>query len=111
MRIEIRTRGVDITDELRELVRRRTHFAFSRLREQMSRVSLTVSDVNGPRGGVDKMCQVRVVGRFWNVLVRDEHANLATAVGRAISRAGRVAARNHDRALDSSVGKPRRAAR
>lgn len=102
MRIEIKTRGMDINDELRDLVWRRIRFAFSRFHDRVRRVAVTIADTNGPRGGVDKRCQVRVSGDpSWHVLVRDEDADLEAVVNRAITRAGRVAARRIDRQLES----------
>jgi putative sigma-54 modulation protein len=104
MRIEIKARNIDITDELRELVRRHIRFAFGRIQHRVHRVAVTLSDVNGPRGGVDQRCLVRVSGRpSWHVVVRDEDAEVTTALSRALNRAGRVVARRIDRQLDYSL--------
>jgi len=104
MRIEIKARNIDITDELRELVRRQIRFAFGRFHDRVHRVAVTLSDVNGPRGGIDQRCQVRVSGRpSWHVVVRDEDADLTVAVGRALNRAGRVVARRIDRKLNFNL--------
>lgn len=101
MRIEIKARNMDITDELRERVRRQIRFAFGRFHDRVHRVAVTLSDANGPRGGIDQRCQVRVSGRpSWHVVVRDEDADLIVALTRALNRAGRVVARRIDRKLN-----------
>ena len=60
MKIAIRTHDVTLTEALRALVTRRLSSAFDRLGPTVRAVDVTLSDVNGPRGGVDKHCRLRV---------------------------------------------------
>ena len=60
MYIDIRTRGFPITVALRDHAVRRLRFALSRMGDGILSVSVTLGDINGPRGGTDKTCCVRI---------------------------------------------------
>ena len=62
MRVLVRIRGVDGSEELAEHTERRVHQHLSRFGRQVAGVTVRLSDVNGPRGGRDKRCQVTVTG-------------------------------------------------
>lgn len=91
MQLDIRTQGFDLTDGLREHAERRLHFALNWARHEVSRVTLSLSDINGPRGGDDKRCQVRIpMPRAREVVIEDTDADLYVAMDRAIDRAART---------------------
>jgi hypothetical protein len=46
--------------DLRDLTERRVRFVLRRLRWMVPRAEVQLSDVNGPRGGVDKRCRVEL---------------------------------------------------
>ena len=46
--------------DLRDLAERRVRFVLRRLGWRVPRAEVQLSDVNGPRGGVDKRCQVEL---------------------------------------------------
>jgi ribosome-associated translation inhibitor RaiA len=94
MQIVIQARGLDLTAELREYVDRRLRFAFDRASYVLASVSVVLSDINGPRGGNDKCCRIRLVGNeALDMVVEDTQADLHVAVDRAADRAGRTLAR------------------
>jgi len=62
MKIEVRFRGIEASDTLREHVVRRVHFRLSRFGGGVGSVVVRIGDVNGPRGGVDKRCHVAARG-------------------------------------------------
>lgn len=110
MQIEIRTAKVELTPAHRDLVRRRTSFALSRLRPRVERVDVRFEDVNGTRGGVDKQCRVMVTLTHGPAtVVEDRDADLATLIDRALARAGRAAAKRIARECEA-VAPRRRAA-
>lgn len=99
MNIDIRTRGLNIDDGLRAMVHLRFHFALDRVGVHVHRVTVYLSDENGPRGGVDKLC--RVVVEVWGgpaLVVEDRDANLRVAITRAADRVGAVVRRALQRA-------------
>jgi len=60
MKIDIQTRGFTLTDALRTQTERRLRFAFGGLGARVGRVGVRLTDENGPRGGVDKRCALRI---------------------------------------------------
>jgi ribosome-associated translation inhibitor RaiA len=71
-------------------VQDRLRFAFSRITGRVRRILVTLADINGPRGGIDKRCliEVRVDGQR-SVVIQDIQADLYTAIDRAAGRAAR----------------------
>jgi ribosome-associated translation inhibitor RaiA len=99
MKLTIRARSLDLTEELRALVARRVRFSLSRLLAADSRVSVALADVNGPRGGCDKRVLVRVaVPGLPDVIIQEDGDDVAVALDRAVDRAARTCARARDRA-------------
>lgn len=98
MIIDIQAQGFTVTPALADHVRRRLAFALGRHSDRMQRVSVRVRDENGPRGGVDKLCRIRVhlVGAPAAV-IEDLGADLYAVIDRASDRVGRVVVRNLDR--------------
>ncbi len=77
MKITIRTRHLMLTPETHEEIRSRIHRAFSRIRPWVRAVDVTLADINGPKGGADKQCRLRVRGPgLTNVVV--EHVGVET---------------------------------
>jgi putative sigma-54 modulation protein len=94
MQIDIQSRGFQLTDALHEHIVRRLRFSLTHATDQVQRVTVRLSDVNGPRGGVDKRCAIHVVlnGRA-EVVNEDTEADLYIAVNRATDRVGRTVLR------------------
>jgi len=94
MQIDIRARGFELTNALRDHAERRLRFALSRAEASLGRVTLRLSDINGPRGGADKHCHLRVaLKRLTAVVVEDTQIDLYVAIDRAADRAGRTVER------------------
>ena len=75
--------------EMRALAERRVRFSMRRLSWLVPRVRVVLSDVNGPRGGIDKRCQVQLLanGRpdvVVTSVARDWRSALQSALGRAV---------------------------
>lgn len=98
MKVQVRYRQIESTPALQELVERRVQFGLSRFVHTIREVHVTLADVNGPRGGVDKVCRVRVAGpKIDPIVIEEAAAGLATAIDGAIARAARTTARTIDR--------------
>jgi len=90
MQIQIRALSQPVGGRLREYVERRLLFALGRFGGRVQRVLVRLEDLNGPRGGLDKRCQmeVRLAGR--GVLVVDVRDSATEpAVSRAADRMAR----------------------
>jgi ribosome hibernation promoting factor len=94
MRTAIQSRGFPLTDALENHVRKRLDFTLSRAGRRVRSVDVRLSDINGPRGGIDKRCLIEI--RLYDlpvVVVEDTQADLYTAIDRAATRAGRTVMR------------------
>ena len=97
--------------ELRDLTERRVRFVLRRLGWLVPRAEVQMSDVNGPRGGVDKRCKVEFkTDNSGTVVVtslaRDWRSALDAALLRAARALVRLWRRGHQR---RSVRAPRAA--
>ena len=98
MKVEIRFRGLEAENALREHTLRRIHYRLSRFGRELGTVVVRIGDVNGPKGGVDKRCHVTVRGKHFAVLSLDELSGDAySAVDAAMERMGRVVGREVER--------------
>jgi putative sigma-54 modulation protein len=87
--IDFRVRGIDFTDELRKAVERIVAFALDRYHPQMDKISVYMADLNGPKGGVDKLCQITAkLSRGNPVLILEQGSEILTTVNRAAHRLG-----------------------
>ena len=98
MQIDIQTRNFSLTDALRSHAERRLRFALTCCDDHIQRVVMRLSDINGPRGGVNKCCHLQVVlAGLLDVVVEDIEADLYVAIDRAADRARRTVIRKIDR--------------
>ena len=94
MKMRLATRGIELSADLNEYVRRRAHFSLGRFAGRIRSLSIRLSDVNGPRGGIDKLCHIRVDVRLrQEVIVRERQASIHAAVAFAMERADRAVQR------------------
>jgi ribosome-associated translation inhibitor RaiA len=59
--LNVRTTGLSLDEDTRIYARRRLGFKLGKFAPRIERVSVRFADVNGPRGGVDTVCRVKVV--------------------------------------------------
>jgi ribosomal subunit interface protein len=87
MELTIRTRDVELTDALREQIERRLSFALDKFRDHTREALVYLIDLNGPKGGVDKLAQITVrVPRIGEVAVRETGTAMPAAINRAVRR-------------------------
>jgi ribosomal subunit interface protein len=98
MLINIQTQGLELTEAIRDYTQKRLAYALSHGQQQIQRVQVRLIDVNGPRGGVDKRCQVDVrLKGLSSVVIEDIESDLYVAIDRAAERVGRTLARRLDK--------------
>jgi putative sigma-54 modulation protein len=94
MQLEVRGRDVEFADAMRNHVRRRLRFALGRFDDRIRHVTVRISDLNGPRGGVDKLCRINIVlSRCGTLVLEETSGDLVTAIDRAADRAGHAVSR------------------
>lgn len=100
MKIQIRSRSIQLNDGLKRYITRRIHFALGRFARRVKDVRVMLQDLNGPKGGTDKHCKVIVdIHPRIKVVIEESDAELLAAINRALDRAGRNTARRLDKAL------------
>jgi len=98
MNIDIQSRPFSLTESLRDYSDRRIRSALTRFEGHIQRISMWLSDINGPKGGRDKHCRLQIVlAGNTEVVIEDTQADLHVAINRAVERAGRSVARKLDR--------------
>jgi len=94
MQIDIQALDFPMTKGLRERVRRRMGFALGGRADNIQRVVVRLSDINGPKGGKDMCCHIRIVlNHMPEVVIKDTETDLYVAIDRAFGRAGRSVTR------------------
>jgi hypothetical protein len=85
----IRVDGVALDDDDRAEIRRRTRTLFARYGEVVERVTVRIRDLNGPRGGVDIACRIKVVlSRLPSVVAERRTTRLESSFRGALAAAG-----------------------
>lgn len=98
MKIDVRFRGLEPSHALRDHAARRIHFHLSRFSHEISSVLVRIRDVNGPKSGVDKQCQVTVRGRrLSDISIDDLSGDAYAAIDMAVERVSRVVGRDLER--------------
>jgi len=91
MQLQIESRHVYLTDALEDYVARRVGFAFNRVAHRITDIVVRLANINGPRGGEDKSCQVQVrLNRGRTVVLEGRDASAYRAIDRTLSRAKRT---------------------
>jgi ribosome-associated translation inhibitor RaiA len=76
---------------LRQLAVTRLQFVLRRVKWLVPRATLRLSDVNGPRGGIDKRCQVELdTDSNGKVVITAQSRDWRSAIDVALGRAARV---------------------
>ncbi len=103
MRIVIQANGFVLTEALRMYTEQRVATALGWAGDRMRKLAVSLSDINGPRGGIDKRCKIQVqLGGGQEVVIEDTEADLYTAIDRATDRADRAVVRRVERMRDFS---------
>ena len=106
MEISIIGRGIDVDSALYAYVKGRIYFTLSRFSSRVERVSVVLSDENGPNGGMRKTCCFRVqLLELPAVLTEQADFDVCTAFDRAADCVGRTVAIRLSPAVDSLRGK------
>jgi putative sigma-54 modulation protein len=107
MRFDIRGQHIEVTEGLRAHATRRLQFALGRFGPRIARVTVCLTDLNGPHGGRDKQCRmVAEMPPGGKVIVEDIDADLYAAITQTADRLGRAVAREMERRREHSLYMP-----
>lgn len=94
MVITIQSRGFRLTPALKSFTEERMSFVLARYGEKVSRVYVTLLDINGPKGGKDKRCRVQLkLENFAPIVLQETQSNLYEAIISCGSRLRRTVGR------------------
>jgi hypothetical protein len=94
MRLEIRSKGLEVGSGLRDSIRRRLRFVLGRFGSRVRRVTVDLADANAPAGGADKGCRiVALLAPNGRVCVEVRETDLGSALTRAAERVGPAVSR------------------
>lgn len=99
MQVLMHSPHVTLTNAVRAHIDNRIALALDRFRGHIMRISVRLSDANGPKGGKDKLCQVQLQldGGLAAIVVVDQQSDLYAAIDRAVRRATAAVARSLQR--------------
>lgn len=82
----IRAEQRDLGPDDRAYIRRKLGTRLGKFSRAIERISVRTDDMNGPRGGVDRVCRIKVVLRGMpSVVFESRHASLDAAVDGALA--------------------------
>jgi ribosome-associated translation inhibitor RaiA len=111
MKVQFKSRDPEAI-AMHQLAKARSEFVFRRLAWLISKATVSLSDINGPRGGVDKRCQVEVqVSRENTVVATSIARDWKAAIDLALSRAARTLVRKRQTSKPSRRVRARTLAR
>ena len=94
----IRMAGVRVDLEGRAYIRRKLRSRLAKFGASVERVSVRMEDLNGPRGGVDQVCRIKVVMTgLPSVVFEKRGASLEAAVDSALDGVERTVRRRLQR--------------
>jgi putative sigma-54 modulation protein len=109
MMIEVRVRNCEPKLELRDHAERRARFRLSRFASAIQFIDVCVTDVNGPKGGLDKECQVQARGNLiGEITVQETSSDPFAAVEAAVDRLARTVGRTLERRREVAPNSSRR---
>ncbi len=102
MDMNILDRNVQITSGQREHIERCVQFAFDRFGSYIRTIEISLTDVNGPKGGDDIQCRIKVVlGGKREIVVEGKGVSVEAIVAETVDRAVLAVSRRLDRLRDS----------
>jgi ribosome hibernation promoting factor len=107
MKLDIVGQQIAVTKVLSMHIERRLQFALGRFGARVTRVAVTLTDLNGPRGGIDKQCRIIAsLAPKGEVVVEVRDADIFIAIDRAADRLGRVMGRELGRLREQAIRLP-----
>ena len=107
MKIDVRFRGLESSESLHDYAVRRVHLHLSRFGPELTAVTVRIGDVNGPKGGLDKRCQIMARGpRLGVTAVEGMSGDAWAAIDVTIERVARTVGRELERARSLGYAGP-----
>lgn len=90
MNIEVVDRSGLCSEALAQYATRRLSFALDRFRDSIAHIRLRLLDLNGPKGGQDKECQLVIsIPRSKSIILKNKTSDIYAAIDCVAERAKR----------------------
>lgn len=96
MQFDIQARSFALTKPLKNYVEKKLKAALSGYEKHrhFKRAIIRLSDINGPRGGEDKLCHIQVMlAGVPDIIIKSTEDDMYTAIDQATHRAGNTVVR------------------
>ena len=94
----IRVVGVELDEDQKQYIRQTLGMKLGKFASSIERVSVRLKDVNGPRGGVDQLCRIKVVlSGLPSIVLQSQAGSLRDAINGALTGAERAVRRRVQR--------------
>ena len=112
MVFEINNKQAGLEEDVVRRINRLLRFSLSRFDGIVTRVKVRCFDVNGPKGGLDKRCQITAkLKESGQVVVQGEGGDYVEAINSCLERVVRATRRAIDKRQDRPIRKIRREVR
>ena len=109
MKIDITIQQVKLEKKVSDRVLRRVQFALSKFGHSIRRVRVHFSDLNGPKGGNDKKCSIKVkLITTGEIVVQGVGKDIVTALSHSVERVERAIKRELEKRRETPIRKNRR---
>ncbi len=101
MNIKTQCRGFKLSLALHDHVKSRIYLVLGRYSSKIRQVEVTLLDVNGPKGGVDKKCLITLrLNHFKSIVVQETSEDMYFSINNCAQRARRAVERHYNRMRD-----------
>ncbi len=84
MKFDIQSQHIELTQKLKAHILRKLHFALSQMDSYITAISVNISDINDPKGGLDKQCGIQIcILNMEDISVKETQTHLYCAIDRA----------------------------
>lgn len=98
MQLDMHGINYNLDEGLKDHIERRLHFALRRFASRIQKMTIRLTDVNGPRGGIDKHCRIAVaLVPKGVVMIEDRGDDPFALVTATAKRAGQAVRRELER--------------
>ncbi|MCS7304441.1 MAG: HPF/RaiA family ribosome-associated protein [Thermoguttaceae bacterium] len=108
MQVFVSAKNFKVSETIREHIDRRLAFALDRFQREVERIDVSLADLNGPKGGLDKQC--RMVAKLRSdgtVVIEDQDMDFFAVIDRAADRLGHAIQRVIERRRDMKYARRR----
>ena len=89
--IDVQAKNFSLTDAIETHTRQKLEHMQHNFGDRILKITVHLSDDNGPKGGIDKHCHIHVdLKKLSTVVIEDSEENLYTAIDNACHRAERA---------------------